>query len=158
MLRLIVDGMDGDTRAVVEAVGVCFNSHNFDGLDDFVAEDMRNLAAGPQGREGWKAVWGAIVSCFPDVVAETKAIIVDGDQAAVHTVMVGTHRASVMPLLDGIVPTGAHVAWEFVHLFKVDGGLIVEHSAVRDDLGLLKQLASNPDSPTSTEKFPPLSR
>jgi predicted ester cyclase len=53
----------------------------------------------------------------------------------------GTHEASVMPLLDGLEPTGRRIEWEFVHLFRVQDGLIVEHSAVRDDLGLLRQLA-----------------
>jgi hypothetical protein len=37
----------------------------------------------------------------------------------------------------------ARVEWEFMHLFKLNGGVIIEHSAVRADLGLLKQLQSN---------------
>jgi lactoylglutathione lyase len=101
--------MHRDTRAVVEALDECFNSRNYDGLDDLVAEDMVNHAAGPQGREGWKAIWRAVVTCFPDVVSQTRAIIVDGDRAAVHLVLSGTHRASAMPLLEGIAPTGARV-------------------------------------------------
>ena len=38
----------------------------------------------------------------------------------------------------GITPTGTGVVWESMHLFKVSGGVVVEHSAVRDD-GLLQQ-------------------
>ena len=30
-----------------------------------------------------------------------------------------------MPLLDGITPTGTHVVWEFMHLFKVSGGAVI---------------------------------
>ena len=56
----------------------------------------------------------------------------------------GTHEASAMPLLDGLEPTGRRIEWEFVHLFRVRDGLIVEHWAVRDDLGLLRQL-TEPD-------------
>ena len=86
----------------------------------------------------------AVVTCFPDVVSQTRAIIVDGDRAAVHLVLSGTHRASAMPLLEGIAPTGARVDWEFMHLVKLDRGVIIEHSAVRDDLGLLRQLQADP--------------
>jgi predicted ester cyclase len=52
----------------------------------------------------------------------------------------GTHRDSVIPLLAGIAPTGKRVRWEFIHLFRVADGQIVEHFAVRDDLGLLRQI------------------
>jgi len=85
---------------------------------------MVNNAAGPQGREGWKQVWRAIVTCFPDATAETKAIVVEGDTAAVHMTITGTHEASVMPLLEGLAPTGRRIEWEFVHLFRVQDGLI----------------------------------
>jgi hypothetical protein len=100
------DAGRAETRAVVEAAGACFNSRDYDGLDAVVAVDMANKAAGPQGREGWKQVWEAIVTCFPDATAETKAVIVERDRAAVHMTITGTHEASVMPLLDGLDPTG----------------------------------------------------
>lgn len=32
------------------------------------------------------------------------------------------------------------VEWNHVHIFRVEDGLTVEHWAVRDDLGLLRQL------------------
>jgi predicted ester cyclase len=134
------DGGRAGTRAVVEAAGECFNAREYEGLDAVVAADMVNNAADPQGREGWKQVWKAIVTCFPDATAGTKAIVVEGDTAAVHMTITGTHEASAMPLLDGLEPAGRHIEWEFVHLFRVQAGLIVEHSAVRDDLGLLRQL------------------
>jgi predicted ester cyclase len=53
-----------------------------------------------------------------------------------------------MPLLAGIAPTGTCVRWEFIHLFRVADGQIVEHFAVRDDLGLLHQIkAHRPGAP-----------
>jgi lactoylglutathione lyase len=45
-----------------------------------------------------------------------------------------------MPLLDGIEPSHKRVRWEFIHLMKVADGVIVEHRACRDDLGLLRQI------------------
>jgi lactoylglutathione lyase len=129
-----------DTRAVVEGAGECFNARDFDALDRFVDPDMVNHAAGPQGLEGWKQVWRMILACFPDARAETHAVLVDGDEAAVHMSIVGTHEGSDMPLLAGVTPSGRRVRWEFIHLFRLYDGKIAEHRAVRDDLGLLEQV------------------
>jgi hypothetical protein len=38
--------------------------------------------------------------------------------------------------------TGQDVAWEFVHIWRVQDGRIAEHWACRDDLGLLRQLGA----------------
>jgi predicted ester cyclase len=37
-------------------------------------------------------------------------------------------------------PRGKPIAVELVHVFRVRDGKIVEHWAVRDDLGMMKQL------------------
>lgn len=129
-----------DVRGVMDKVETCFNSRQLDDLDGIVADSMVNHAAGPQGREGWKQVWRSIYTCFPDAVSETHSVLIDGDAAAVHVTIVGTHEASAMPLLNGMSPSHRQVRWEFIHLFKVVDGLIVEHRAVRDDLGLLRQI------------------
>ena len=50
------------------------------------------------------------------------------------------HRASTMPLLAGAPVSGKPTAWTFVHIWRVLDGLIVEHWACRDDMGLLEQL------------------
>ena len=54
--------------------------------------------------------------------------------------MHGTHRASTMPLLAEATVAGRPVAWTFIHLWRVADGMIVEHWACRDDMGLLEQL------------------
>jgi predicted ester cyclase len=134
--------MEPTTRDVVEAAGACFNSRDFDGLDVLVADYLVNHAGGPQGREGWKQIWRAIIASFPDAVAETRMVIVEDDRAAVHMILKGTHQASAMPLLEGLAPTNKYIEWEFIHLFRLEHGRIVEHSAVRDDHGLRRQLGA----------------
>jgi predicted ester cyclase len=42
-------------------------------------------------------------------------------------------------VLTAIFPTGKRIRWKFIHL-RVSGGEVVKHFAVRDDLGLLRQL------------------
>ena len=63
-----------------------------------------------------------------------------GDQVAHHVTMNGTHNHSTMPLLTGIEPTGAPIAWTYIHIWRTDGERVVEHWACRDDMGLLAQL------------------
>jgi predicted ester cyclase len=47
----------------------------------------------------------------------------------------------------GIAPTGRQVVQEQIHLIRFANGKGVEHRAVRDDLGLLRQLGVVPDHP-----------
>ena len=59
---------------------------------------------------------------------------------AQHLTVHGTHRASTMPLLADVPPSGRPAAWTFIHIWRVADGMIVEHWACRDDMGLLDQL------------------
>ena len=109
-------------------------------LDDLVAADMVNHAAGPQGREGLKRILRTIDHDLGPVAAEQHHLIGEGDLVAQHLTLHGTHRASTMPLLADAPVSGRPVAWTFVHIWRVENGMIVEHWACRDDMGVLEQL------------------
>ena len=109
-------------------------------LDDLVAEDMINHAAGPQGRAGLARILSVIDHDLGPVAVEQHHLVGDGDIVAQHLTLHGTHRASTMPLLADVAPSGRPAAWRFIHIWRVAGGMIVEHWACRDDMGLLGQL------------------
>jgi lactoylglutathione lyase len=109
-------------------------------LDDLVAEDMVNHAAGPQGREGMKRILRIIEDDLGPVTVEQHHLIGEGNLVAQHLTLHGTHRASTMPLLSGTPVTGRATTWTFIHIWRVAEGRIVEHWACRDDMGLLEQL------------------
>ena len=109
-------------------------------LDDLVAADMVNHAAGPQGREGLRLILRTIEVDLGPTSVEQHHLIAEGDLVAQHTTLHGTHRASTMPLLAGATVAGRPVAWTFIHLWRVVDGVIVEHWACRDDMGVLEQL------------------
>jgi predicted ester cyclase len=109
-------------------------------LDDLVAEDLVNHAAGPQGREGLKRILRTIDADLGPVTAEQHHLVGEGDIVAQHLTLHGTHRASTMPLLANKTVSGRPVAWTFIHIWRVVDAIIVEHWACRDDLGLLEQL------------------
>ncbi len=109
-------------------------------LDDLVAPDMVNHAAGPQGRDGLKAILRAIEVDLGPTTLEQHHLIGEGDLIVQHATLHGTHRASTMPLLTGAPATGATAVWRFIHIWRVADGMIVEHRACRDDMGLLEHL------------------
>jgi len=120
-------------------------------VDELVAADMVNHAAGPQGREGWKLILSIIdADLGPDLEVEHHHLVAEGDLVSHHMTMRGRHRGSSMPLLTGIEPTGAEVAWTYMHLWRVVDGVVVEHWACRDDVGLLAQLGAWPPGPDNT--------
>jgi predicted ester cyclase len=109
-------------------------------LDDLVATDMVNHAAGPQGRDGLKSILRTLQLDLGPTALEQHHLITEGDLVVQHVTLHGTHRASTMPLLADLPPTGRAVAWTFIHIWRVADGMLVEHWACRDDMGLLEQL------------------
>src|SRR4051812_8210117 len=98
-------------------------------LDDLVAEDMINHAAGPQGRDGLSLILSTIADDLGPVVVEQHHLIGEGSLVAQHLTLHGTHRASTMPLLAGTPVSGRPTAWRFIHIWRVADGMIVEHWA-----------------------------
>ncbi len=109
-------------------------------LDDLIAEDMVNHAAGPQGREGLAQILRTIDGDLGPITAEQHHLIGDGELVAQHLTVHGTHRGSTMPLLAGTPVSGRPTAWTFIHIWRVVDGVVVEHWACRDDIGLLEQV------------------
>jgi lactoylglutathione lyase len=109
-------------------------------LDDLVAEDMVNHAAGPQGRDGLKLILSIIDNDLGPVRVEQHHLIGDGDLVAQHLTLHGRHKASTMPLLAGTEVSDRPTAWKFIHIWRVADGLVVEHWACRDDMDLLSQV------------------
>jgi predicted ester cyclase len=130
-------------RSARDVVDEMFRRMQEDGdsvLDDLVATDMVNHAAGPQGREGLKWILRTIDDDLGPVTVEQHHLIGEGDLVAQHLTLHGVHRASTMPLLRGVTASGRPTAWTFIHLWRVADGLVVEHWACRDDMGLLEQV------------------
>jgi predicted ester cyclase len=109
-------------------------------MEDLVAEDMVNHAAGPQGREGLQRILDNLDHDLGPITVEQHHLIGEGDLVAQHLTLHGTHRASTMPLLTDVTPSGRAAAWTFIHIWRVADGKIVEHWACRDDMGLVEQL------------------
>jgi lactoylglutathione lyase len=107
---------------------------------DLIAADMVNHAAGPQGREGLRQILRTIDADLGPVTLEQHHVVAEGDIVAQHLTLHGNHRGSTMPLLAGTEASGRAVDWTFIHIWRVVDGMIVEHWACRDDMGLREQV------------------
>jgi predicted ester cyclase len=82
---------------------------------------------------------------FPDARFVVDHVAFDSVSATLLCVgtMEGTHRGQLM----GVAATGNRVRWRQCHVIRIGhDGRAVEHAAIRDDLGLLKQLGAGPDT------------
>jgi predicted ester cyclase len=146
---------DATPRQVVEELSRRIEAGQTTAIDDLVAEDMVNHAAGPQGRDGLKQIMAVIASDLGDsIVIDHHHLVAEGDLVAQHMTMRGRHVGSTMPLLRGSPATHVDVAWTFMHLWRVVHGQIVEHWACRDDVGLLAQIGAWPPAsdPAATSR------
>jgi lactoylglutathione lyase len=128
------------TRAVVEELFRRQQAADLAVLDELVATDMVNHAAGPQGREGLRQILQTIEADLGPTHLEQHPLITEGDLAAQHVTLHGTHRGSSMPLLADLPVTGQPAAWDFIHIWRVADGMVVEHWACRDDQGMIERL------------------
>ena len=132
--------VERSAKAVVEELLRRRHAGDESVLDELVAADMVNHAAGPQGREGLRDILRIVDNDLGPVSVEQHHLVGEGELVAQHLTLHGNHRASTMPLLAGTSVTDRPVAWTFIHLWRVVDGMIVEHWACRDDMGLLEQL------------------
>ena len=130
-----------NARDVVEEFVRRQEAHDVAVLDDLVAADMVNHAAGPQGREGLRQILATVEHDLGPISFEQHHLVADGDLVVQHVTVHGAHRGSTMPLLAVVPATGRTATWRFIHIWRVADGMIAEHWACRDDMGLLEQLS-----------------
>jgi len=93
-----------------------------------------------------------IRTTFPDWSSEIMEIVADGDVVVVRTRVSGTHKGvGKRPInggmLVGVPPTGKRFEVQHIRWYKIRDGKIVEHYAVRDDIGMMRQLGLLPPLP-----------
>ena len=121
------------------------NKHDAVAAAAFYASDAKNHGR-TVGRQGMQKVFEALFSTFPDFNYRIVEATAEGDRVVCKVVMTGTHLGELtMPAafsgkLAGVAPTRRKVEVLQFHSFRISGGQITEHAAVRDDLGMLKQL------------------
>ena len=89
---------------------------------------------------------------FPDWNMRIDRLLARGNEVVALITVTGTHKGvSQRPVNGGTYlnaqPTGRRFSILHTHWFRLKEGLIVDHRATRDDLGMARQLGLLPPSP-----------
>ncbi len=109
-------------------------------IRELFAPDVYDNVSRKRGLDIFDLVGGWQDANFADRRIEHHATMTDGDRVLIWYSQHGRHVGNGFPRLAGRPVDGVDVAWKQVHVFRADHGKVVEHWAVRDDLGLLEQI------------------
>lgn len=96
---------------------------------------------GGVGLASWKQNVAGSRSIFPDSQLIATAILADGDKAAIHATLRGTHLGDGL----GMPPTGKEISIDIVDIVRFQDGMAVERWAVGDEMGMMRQLGLIPE-------------
>ena len=100
-------------------------------VDHLTHEDERGL-------EELKHYVGIYRNAFPDIQDIVEDIVAEGDKVVVRWLSSGTHQGEFM----GVAPTGRHVTFTGMRLFRIADNKIVESWVNIDERGLQEQLGA----------------
>ncbi len=118
-------------RVVANFVEVCQNQHNLAAADDIFHPDFANhyapegrpLASSPRSAGSFQAFYAMLLRAFPDATMEINEQLAERDLVATRKTLRGTHLGEIWDL----PPTGNRVEWEFIDIFRIRDGKLVEH-------------------------------
>jgi predicted ester cyclase len=122
---------------------------------EFFADQVINHGI-PVNRDVVSAILQDIQNTFPDIKMAPLHILAEGDWVVAHCMFSGTHKGIGRSpfvhegLLMGVPPTGKSFKTQHIHMFRMEDGLIVEHWAARNDVGMARQLGLLPEAAIST--------
>lgn len=102
--------------------------------DDYMRHDLRPSNALPGG-EGQRKIALDFRAAFPDLKYTLELMIAEGDMVVARWTMEGTNTGT----WNGVPPTGKHVKFSGVNIFRIVNGKVVEIWNHRDDLGVMQQ-------------------
>jgi predicted ester cyclase len=134
-----------ENRALIQRLCEAFQTYWHSGdeglIDPFFAPDFLNHTPGmPPDLAGYKQVMSGFRAALPDLRITAEDLVAEGDKVGLRLDVRGTQTGTMM----GIPPTGKAVAISELHLYRIDGGRIVERWALFDGLGLLQQVGAIP--------------
>ena len=143
--------MPGPAAANAETIRrhhAVLNTGNVAAASAFFAEDTRNHGV-PVGRKGVVRVLTDIYTTFPDWRMDVDDLAAVDDDVIVRMTVTGTHKGvGRIPvnggLLVGVPATGKSFKVQHIHWYTLKDGLITEHRANRDDVGMMQELGLLP--------------
>ena len=104
---------------------------------DFVRHDP-GLSFEVRGPEGVAQLNDALLPAFPDMQLPLEDFVAEGEKVLVRLRVQATHTG---PFGD-MAATGRRIDIGVLDLFQIRDGVLIEHWALLDNLGMLKQLGA----------------
>ena len=124
------------TRGVLEEL---FEKGNLEAAEDLIHPEFINHEAppdNPQGPEGLKETVSWLRGIWGPMRAEIEDEICEEDKVVARVTIHGHHVGEFL----GRAPTGKEFAVEQIHIWRIEGGRVIEHWSARDDLAQALQL------------------
>lgn len=137
-----------ENKGIIRRLAAAHNRQDAGAAANYFAIDATNHGH-RAGREGMQRVYESLYLAFPDYHWALQSLLAEEEWVTAQIMMTGTHLGTpVLPVFGGLLhlaaPTGKRVEVENIHIYRIHSGLIAEHSAVRDDLGMMQQLGLLP--------------
>ncbi|GAA1002176.1 ester cyclase [Nocardiopsis tropica] len=129
------------TLDIAHKMGDIFNGLDAEVAHKYVAPEFVDHEAPPGtpgGPDGYLGTAKWMNSVFADARWDRIDSFADGDKAVIHLRFTGRHVREFL----GIEATGADVAFEHMHIYRVRDGKVVEHWGCRQDLFLMLQIGA----------------
>ena len=107
---------------------------------DFVRHDP-GLPFEVRGPQGVAQLHDALLPAFPDMELPLLDFVAEGEKVLVRLKVLGTHTGA----FGDMAPTGKRIDVAVLDLFQIRDGVLVEHWAQLDNLGMMKQLGALPN-------------
>ena len=88
------------------------------------------------GPEGVEHLADVLLPAIPDMRVPIDDLVAEGEKVLARLTIHGTQQGELM----GIAPTGRPIEVAVLDLFHIRDGKLIEHWALLDNLGMLKQL------------------
>ena len=106
---------------------------------DFVRHDP-GLTFEVRGPSGVARLHDVLMLAFPDMQVPLQDFVAEGEKVVVRLRVQGTHTGA----FGDMAATGRKIDVGVLDLFQIRDGMLIEHWALFDNLGMLKQLGALP--------------
>lgn len=136
----------GQAREVVDRFYACFAASDWDGARDCYADDCVTVMPGGMtlDNDAHMQVGRAFKAALPDGRMEVVRAVENDNEVFVGGTFTGTHTGDMVTPGGTMPASGNTLALPFADYFRVDGGRIVEHNVVFDQVTFASQLGAGP--------------
>ena len=93
-----------------------------------------------KGPDGVKQLHDALMPAFPDMQLPLEDFVAEGEKVLVRLTIRATHTGA----FGDLAATGKRIEVPVLDLFQIRDGVLIEHWALLDNLGMMKQLGALP--------------